>query len=119
MAALTNSPSCCVLSSLNLMVERLKMSFLAHSWPEALGTRSRGFLPSWQRAVGGMVPPNLSNCLGLCLPQEGALGSARGGCFGVAELGFLSLLADGVQPLGTVPLLPVPCCLALTLASTT
>lgn len=76
--------------------------------------------------------PSLSYRLGLCLPQEGALGSVWGGGFGVAELGFLSLLAGreqaaahgraGVQPLRTAPLLFFPCscrCLAPALASTT
>lgn len=100
MAALTSSPSCCILTSSSPMTERLKMSFLAHPWPEALGTRSRGFLPSQGWAVGGMVEPSLSNCLA----QEGELSSAWGGGFGLLELGFLSLPAAkcgwaGVQPL--------------------
>lgn len=45
------------------MTERFKMSFLAHPWPEALGTRSKGFLPSQQRDVEGMVEPSLSTAL--------------------------------------------------------
>lgn len=40
---------------------------------------------------------SLSYCLGHCFPQEGALGSASGGAFGLAGLGFLSLPAGGEQ----------------------
>lgn len=75
------------------------------------------------------MQPSLSSCLGLCLPQEGALGSASEGGFGLAQLGSLPSSRQaaargqaGVQPLGTAPLLPGPhphCCLALALASTT
>lgn len=44
------------------------------------------------------MQPSPSRCLGLCLPQEGALGSASEGGFGLAQLGFLSLPADRQQP---------------------